>query len=66
MWKFVGEKKGLEPLPGLPLAADDAEWKEALALYAANAGDPGAAKAVEASGLYQHVSDKAPAAPAEG
>lgn len=65
-WKFVGDKKGLEPLPGLPLASSDIEWKDAMAVYEANASEPGAGKAVEASGLYQHTNDKAPATPAEG
>lgn len=62
MWKFVGDKKGLEPLPGLPLEASDAEWKARMDEYEAN-GHPEARKAIEASGLYQH--DKTPAAPAE-
>lgn len=63
-WKFVGEKKGLEPLPGLPLEASDAEWKDALTAYEAN-GHPNERKAVEASGLYQH-SEKATASAEEG
>lgn len=63
-WKFVGEKKGLEPLPGLPLEASDAEWKDAMDAYEAN-GHEGQRKAVEASGLYRH-SDKATAPAEEG
>lgn len=59
-WKFVGNLKGLEPLPGLPLEATDAEWRDAMAVYEAN-GHEGERKAVEASGLYLHTEKAAPA-----
>lgn len=63
MWKFVGDTKGLEPLPGIPLESSDADFEEALKAY--GDGTDEEAKAVKASGLYKHeqTKDKAPAAP---
>lgn len=71
MWRFVGDKKGLEPLPGLPLEAPDEEFEEAVKRFEAQFGDRSfpdpehpnktltlkAKGSVERSGLYEHVAD---------
>lgn len=58
MWRFVGDQKGLEPIPGLPLEASDEDFEAAVALYEAQFGPEGAGS-VAASGLYKHVKDAA-------
>lgn len=55
MYKFIGEEKGLEPIPGLPLEASDEEFEAAVAVYEAQFGAPGS---VKACGLYQQIKPK--------
>jgi len=57
-WKFVGDKKGLMPLAGVPLEATDAEFNAAMKDYEALHGD-GSAAAVKASGLYENTKEAA-------
>lgn len=63
-WKFVGDAKGQEAIPGIPLACSDAEFRAAAAEYEAGFG-PEAAGTLAKSGLYEHVSDKPAKAPEE-
>ncbi len=70
MWRFVGDEKGLEPIPGLPLEASDEDFAAAVAVYEAQFGDRTfvdekgetvvleAAGSVSRSGLYEHISDR--------
>lgn len=53
-WKFVGDLIGLEPLPGIPLEAEDAEFDEAVDAYESQFGDEGKGS-VKASKLYERV-----------
>lgn len=57
MWRFVGDQKGLEPLPGIPLEASDEDFEAAVKAYEASFGDE-TAGSVKTSGLYEHVKDK--------
>lgn len=65
MWRFVGE--GIEPIPGIPLVASDAEFEAAVSSYESLSSDRvvraadgkvievvPAAGSVKASGLYEH------------
>lgn len=61
-WKFVSTDR--EPLPGIPLEADDREFNAAVEAYEAQYG-PEAKGSVKRSGLYAHVAAEAPR-PAEG
>ena len=54
---------GLEPLPGLPLEASDADFKKAVEAYEAER--EGAKGSVAKSGIYEHVEDKKAASAAE-
>ncbi len=56
MYRFVGEKKGKEPLPGISL---ECESDEDFERYCTAAGQNPAA--VKASGLYEHVKPKSEA-----
>ena len=55
MYRFIG--KDVEPLPGLPLEADDDEFMLAVADYESRF--EGAEGSVLRSGLYEHVSERA-------
>lgn len=66
-WKFTGKNKhgdATEPLPGLPLESSEHDFNDALRQVYGDANGT-EARAVKASGLYEHVSDK-PAESAEG
>jgi len=52
-WLF-DKSKGLEPIPGLPVAADDDAFEAAVAAYEGQF-DSDQAGAVKASGLYKHM-----------
>ena len=54
MWRFIGE--GIEPIPGIPLEADDDDFNVAVAAY--EAGFEDADGAVKRSGLYKHIPGK--------
>lgn len=58
MWRFVGNQKGLEPIPGLPLEASDEDFEAAVQVYEAQFSDPAAIGSVKASGLYKHSNDR--------
>ena len=60
-WKFVGDKKGLEPLTGLPVEASDKDFTARREAYDAFNG-AGAFEA--AKKLYEHIPEgkAAPAA----
>lgn len=51
-WKFVSTDR--EPLPGIPLEAEDKEFDAAVAIYEAQFGDEGKGS-VKKSGLYKRV-----------
>jgi hypothetical protein len=64
-WKFVGDKLGKVPLPGVPLEATDAQFNAALKEYEALNGE-GTGAAVKASGLYEQTKEAATTPAKEG
>lgn len=72
-WKFIGDQRGLEPLPGIPLLATDREFKAAVDIYEAQLEDRlvrnedgdvvetvKARGSVKRSGLYEQFDDPKP------
>lgn len=57
MWKFVGDEKGLEPIPGIPTEASDEEFEAAVKKYEARYGREGKGS-IERSGLYRRYGPK--------
>lgn len=56
MWRFNSDK-GFEPLPGIPLEAEDETFEAVVTAFEAQFGDE-AAGSVKASGLYEHVEER--------
>lgn len=53
-WRFVGYKEGLEPIPGIPIEAEDDEFDKAVEAYELRFGADGKGR-VKASKLYERV-----------
>lgn len=60
--RFIGDKKGWTPIPGIPQDGPAEEFDRAVKEYEAQAD--GWKGSIEASGLYERYEPKEPAKPA--
>ena len=62
-WRFVGDERGVLPIPGIPLECSDEEFDAAVTRYEARYGPEGKGS-IKRTGLYKQ--SKPPAAKPEG